>query len=101
MSLRIQEYEYPNGATYGVFFMGRHEIGRADKMDGGWRLRRARKVLAEEQAAKAMLDRAIIKARDDEKQARKMLDALRLYCGGTLPPDGSKPPNQRGHGNSN
>ena len=91
MPLRIQECEYPSGATYGVFFMGQHEIGRADKLDGGWRLFRARKVLPEEQAAKAMLDRAISKAREDEKQARKMLEALRMYCGGALPPDGSKP----------
>ena len=56
MPLRIQECEYPSGAAYGVFFMGQHEIGRADKIDGGWRLWRARKVLPEEQAAKAMLD---------------------------------------------
>lgn len=95
MPLRIQECEYPSGATYGVFFMGQHEIGRADKIDGGWRPWRTRKVLPEEQAAKAMLDRAISKAREDEKQARKMLGALRLYCGGALPPDGSKPPNAR------
>ena len=96
MPLRIQECEYPSGATYGVFFMGQHEIGRADKIDGGWRLFRARKVLPEEQAAKAMLDRAISKAREDEKHARKMLDALRMYCGGALPPDGGKPPNVAG-----
>lgn len=78
MPLRIQEVEYPNGSTYGVFFMGTHEIGRADKIDGGWRLRRSRKVLTEEQAAKVMLDRAISKAREDEKHARKMLLALSI-----------------------
>jgi hypothetical protein len=92
MPLRIQECEYPSGAVYGVFFIGRDEIGRADKIDGGWRLFRARKVLPEEQAAKAMLDRAISKAREDEKLARNLLAALRMYCGGSLPPDGSRPP---------
>jgi hypothetical protein len=96
MPLRIQEQTYISGATYGVFFMGTHEIGRADKVGDGWRLPRARKVLPEEQAAKAMLDRAISKAREDEKQARKMLASLRLYCGGALPPDGSKPPSVGG-----
>ena len=93
MTLRIQECDYPSGATYGVFFMGQYEIGRADKIDDGWRLWRARKVLPGEQAAKAMLDRAISKAHEDEKRARKMLDALRMYCGGALPPDGGRPPN--------
>jgi hypothetical protein len=93
MPLRIQECEYPSGAIYGVFFMGQHEIGRAERIGGGWRLFRARKVLPEEQAAKAMLDRAISTARDDEVRARKMLEALRMYCGGAIPPDGSKPPN--------
>ena len=93
MPLRIQECKYLSGAVYGVFFMGQHEIGRADKVGDGWRLFRARKVLPEEQAAKAMLDRAISKAREDEAHARKMLAALRTYCGGSLPPDGRKPPN--------
>jgi hypothetical protein len=96
--LRIVECEYPDGSTYGVFFIGSHEIGRADRRDGGWRLWRARKVLPEEQAAKAMLDRAISKAREDEKHARKLLDALRMYCGGSLPPDGSKPVGNAGEG---
>lgn len=90
MTLRIQECEYPNGKTYGVFFIGRHEIGRADKVEGGWIVWRARKVLPEEQAAKAMIDRLISKAREDEKHARAMLAELGKYCG-RIPPDGSKP----------
>jgi hypothetical protein len=35
MPLRITECEYPNGTTYGVFFLGRDEIGRADKIGDG------------------------------------------------------------------
>lgn len=95
MPLKIQQCEYPSGAIYGVFFIGRDEIGRADKVDGGWRLFGARKVLPEEQAAKAMIDRMISKARADETMARKMLAALRMYCGGAIPPDGSKPMNNQ------
>jgi len=93
MTLRITECEYPSGSTYGVFFMGRDEIGRADKIGDGGRLFRARKVLNEEQAAKAMIDRMLCKARNDEAKARKLLNGLRMYCGGRLPPDGSKPHN--------
>ena len=83
MPLRIVECEYPSGAIYGLFYIGNHEIGRADKLQGGWRVFGARKVLSEEHAAKQMLDRAIRSAREDEKQARKMLDALRMYCSGS------------------
>lgn len=92
MPLRISECKYPSGDIYGVFFMGQHEIGRADKIGGFWRLRGARKVLTEEGAAKAMIDRAITKAREDERNARKMLEALRLFCGGSLPSDGRAAP---------
>ena len=91
--LNITKCEYPNGSMYGVFFIGRNEIGRADKTDEGWRVFGKRKTLSEEMAAKAMIDGAISKARLDEDHARKMLDALRLYCGGRLPADGMKTPN--------
>jgi hypothetical protein len=90
-TLSVRQGKFPNGRTCGVFSIGRHEIGIAEKVDGGWRLLHARKELPEEQAAKAMLDRAISKARADEKLARKLLDDLRKYCGGSIPPDGSKP----------
>ena len=89
MSLRIVECEYPNPEyQYGVFFLGPEEIGRADKIGDGWRLLQKKKVLPAEMAAKAMLDGEISKARQDEARARKLLEALRMYCGGSLPPDG-------------
>lgn len=40
-----------------------------------------------------LLDLAISKAREDENHVRKMLEELRMYCGGSLPPDGSRPAN--------
>lgn len=90
-SLRIVEAEHPSGSVYGVFYLKHDEIGRADKIDGGWRVCRSRKVLHAEQAAKAMIDRLISKAREDEKRARKLLALLSADCGGSIPPDGSKP----------
>ena len=92
--LRIVECEYPNkDYKYGVFYLGDHEIGRAAKADGGWIPHGKRKALPDEMAAKAMIDSAISKARRDEANARKMLEALRMYCGGKLPPDGKVTPN--------
>lgn len=94
MMLRIVECEYPNPEyKYGIFYLGDHEIGRANKIEGGWVPNGKRKALPEEMAAKAMIDSAISKARRDEAHARKMLDALRMYCGGRLPPDGKVTPN--------
>lgn len=87
--LRIVECDYPNPAyKYGVFYLGGHEIGRAIKVDGGWIPNGKRKVLCDEMAAKAMIDSAISAAKREEAHARKMLEALRMYCGGKLPPDG-------------
>lgn len=86
--LRIVEGEYPAGEFFGVFYLGSTEIGRADKVGEGWRLPRSRKVLPEVQAAKAMIDRMLCKARDDEAAARKLLGQLRTHYG-RLPPDGS------------
>lgn len=85
MTLRIEECEYPNGDTYGVFFLGRHEIGRADKKPDGWVPFRKRKVLSAEMAAKAMIDSMLNAAKADEQHAKKMLEALCMYCGGRLP----------------
>ncbi len=85
MTLRIEECEYPSGAVYGVFFIGRHEIGRADKKSDGWVPFRKRKTLSAEMAAKAMIDTMANKAKEDAAHAKKMLEGLRMYCGGRLP----------------
>ncbi len=81
--LTIDECQYPNGATYGVFYIGKHEIGAADKIDDGWRPFGKRKALSSERAAKVMIDKSISRARKDEAHAREMLEALRLHCGGS------------------
>ncbi|MHB1641442.1 MAG: hypothetical protein ACYCS8_02125 [Acidithiobacillus sp.] len=84
--LRIVEFQYPDPKyRYGVFYLGDNEIGRADKADGGWIPRGKRKALPDVAAAKVMIESAILKARRDEARAMKMLDALRIYCSGTLP----------------
>ena len=84
--LRIVECEYPNPKyRYGMFYLDDNEIGRADKADGGWIPRGKRKVLPDEAAAQVMIESIISKARRDEAHATKMLDALRIHCGGTLP----------------
>lgn len=84
--LRIEENQYPSGATYGVFFLGQEEIGRADKLPDGWKPQGKKKVLPEVHAAKAMLDSLLAKADRDRARATKLLDALRIYNGGSLPP---------------
>ena len=86
ITLRIVESEYPSGATYGTFYLGRHEIGRADKLPEGWKPFGKRKVLPEIHAAKAMIDALISKADRDRKFALELLHDLRLHNGGTLPP---------------
>lgn len=86
MTLRIEEHQYPVGSTYGVFFIGRDEIGRADKMPDGWKVFNKRKTIpTPELAAKTMLDGKLNALRVEEEQTRKLLDRLRLYCGGRLP----------------
>lgn len=85
MTLRIEEFESQSGAMYGVFFIGRHEIGRADKKPDGWVPFRKRKTLTAEMAAKAMIDTMANKAKKDAAHAKKMLEGLRMYCGGRLP----------------
>ena len=90
MPLTITECDYPNPAMkYGAFKIGAKLIGTADKVEGGWKLPHGRKVLTAEMAAKAMLDRKISAARKDETEARKLLEALRMYCGGRLPHNAS------------
>lgn len=87
MSLRIVECEYPSGDVYGVFFLGDHEIGRADLTSDGWLPYNKRKPLTAEMAAKSMIDTMMRYAKADLAHAEKMLYALRLYCGGELPKD--------------
>ena len=87
MPLRIVECEYPSGNQYGVFFLGDHEIGRADLTSDGWLPYGKRKPLTAEMAAKSMIDTMMRHAKDDLAHAEKMLDALRLFCGGKLPKD--------------
>lgn len=84
--LRIEEGAYPAGGEYGIFYIGKTEIGRAAKLPEGWRLHGKRKVLpTPELAAKAMLDSKLNALRVEEERTRKLLDALRIYCGGSLP----------------
>lgn len=90
MTLRIEDRESPSGAVYGVFFIGRHEIGSAYKKPGGWVPFHKKKTLTEEMAAKAMIDTMVNKAKEDAAHARKMLEGLRMYCGGRLPSGGVK-----------
>lgn len=85
MTLRIEECEFPNGAVYGVFFIGRHEIGKATKNPDSWIPFQKRKVLTAEMAAKAMIDTMSNRAKKDADHAKKMLEGLRMYCGGRLP----------------
>lgn len=85
MPLRIVELEFPSGNVYGVFFLGDHEIGRAYKHPGGWVRFCTRKPLTAEMAAKSMIKTMMRKAMADLAHAEKMMDALRLYCGGKLP----------------
>jgi len=80
MMLRVEEHQYPNESTYGVFFLGRHKIGQADRIDGGWRLNNSSKVYAsDEGAAKEMIDRLIRKSRNDMLHARNMMEELRKH----------------------
>ena len=86
MPLRIEEQQYPAGGTYGIFFIGAHEIGRADKLPDGWRVFRKRKTMpTPELAAKVMLDDKLNALRVEEDRVRKLQESLRLYCGGRLP----------------
>lgn len=86
MTLRIEEKQYPAGGIYGVFFIGTHEIGRADKMPDGWVVFRKRKTMpTPELAAKVMLDDKLNALRVEEDRVRKLQEGLRLYCGGRLP----------------
>lgn len=86
IELRVVEGEYPSGTTYGVFYLGRHKIGTADKMPDGWKPFGKRKVLSEVMAAKAMIDTMLSKAENDRKHALGLLHDLRLHNGGSLPP---------------
>lgn len=80
MQLKIEFRTYPNGESYGVFYLGRHEIGKADQKENGWLLRGSRKVSpCEISAAKAMIDRMIRKARNDAAHARNMMEELRKH----------------------
>lgn len=86
MTFRIEEGVYPSGDTYGVFFIGRDEIGRADKMPNGWRVQHKRKTMpTPELAAKTMLDGKLNALRVEEDKTRKALETLRVHCGGKLP----------------
>lgn len=87
IELRIREGVYPNGQPYGVFYLGRHEIGRAQKVVDGWIPTGKRKVLSEVHAAKAMIDSKINRAKLDEAFAKSLLNDLRLHCGGSIPPN--------------
>lgn len=87
MPLRIVECKHPSGEEYGVFFLGIHEIGRAYKTDAGWVPFCKRKPLTSEMAAKSMIDTKMRRAKADLAHAEKMMDALRMYCGGELPKD--------------
>ena len=86
IELRIVETERPNGQTYGVFFLGIHEIGRADKMLDGWKPFGKRNVLPEVHATKAMIDSLISRADKARVHALSLLNDLRLHNGGSLPP---------------
>mgnify|MGYP001312269026 CR=1 FL=1 len=86
MPLHIEEHQYPSGGTYGVFFIGTSEIGRADKMPDGWKVFRKRKTMpTPELAAKVMLEDKLNALRVEEDRVTKLLEGLRLYCGGRLP----------------
>lgn len=86
MTLRIEEQQYPGGGTYGEFYIGRHLIGRADKLPDGWRVRGKRKTMpTSEMAAKVMLDDKRNALRKEEDLMRKLMEGLRIYCGGSLP----------------
>lgn len=86
MPLTITIHSYPNPAyQYGEFKLGSHSIGRAEKVEGGWRLAGKRRVLNDEAAAEALITRQVEKASAELAQAQRMLEALKLYCGGRLP----------------
>ena len=87
MPLRIEENEYPSGGSYGVFFIGADEIGRADKMPDGWRIFHKRKIMkTAEAAARVMIDDALHRVRAEQARIEKRKEALAMYCGGALPP---------------
>lgn len=83
--LRLEEDIYPSGEIYAKFYIGSNLIGTAKKMPDGWLPFNKRKVLNAELAAKTMIDSMANKAKKDAMHAAKLLDALRLYCGGRLP----------------
>ena len=86
MTLRIEEKQYPAGGTFGEFYIGKHLIGRADKLPDGWRVFNKRKTMpSSEMAAKVMLDDKLNAIRREEELTRKLMEGLRLYCGGSLP----------------
>lgn len=86
MPLRIEEKALPNGDPYGEFYVGKQLIGRAYKLEDGWRVFQKRKTMpTPEMAAKVMLDDKLNALKKEEELTRKLLDALRLYCGGQLP----------------
>jgi hypothetical protein len=87
MPLTVTLHHYTNPQyQYGVFMIAGEVIGRADKVEGGWRLKHGRTIFeTDELAAKALLDQQIAAARRQEAVAQKHLDALAMYCGGRLP----------------
>ncbi len=100
MPLTITIHSYPNPAyQYGEFKLGPHSIGRAEKVEGGWRLSNKRRVLSDEAAAEALIARQVEKASAELAQAQNMLEALKLYCGGRLP-SATKKAEQRGESKS-
>lgn len=87
IELRIVEGNINASYHWFTFYLGRHELGRAYKKDGGWMVGTKRKPLPTEiHAAKAMIDRLISKADKDRAFALDLLKDLRLHNGGTLPP---------------
>ncbi|OJW46184.1 MAG: hypothetical protein BGO63_03700 [Candidatus Accumulibacter sp. 66-26] len=86
MTLRIEEKQYPAGGRYGEFFIGKHLIGRATKQPEGWQVHGKRKTMpTPEMAAKVMLDDKLNTIRKEEDLTRKLMEGLRMYCGGRLP----------------
>lgn len=86
-TLRIVDGVYPSGSPFHTFYLGSEEIGRAQKVEGGWMVGMKRKPLPTEvHAAKAMIDRMVAKAERDRDYAIDLLKILRRQNGGTLPP---------------
>lgn len=77
----IDEGTYPNGDTFAVFLIGKREIGRADRVDGGWVPLGKRKILSLEQAALAMAKARLATARKEVKLAEEMIRDLASEVG--------------------